>query len=113
MHNVIRCVDKSQEVLLETLLGTKSEYDCLRSYKISTVDAFQGAERDVIIMSCVRTGGIGFIKDKRRLNVALTRAKKHLIIVGCYKNLYPNPVWGALLSKIKQVGKILSSDFLK
>lgn len=98
---------------METLLGTKSEYDCLRGYKISTVDAFQGAERDVTIMSCVRTDGIGFIKDKRRLNVALTRAKRHLIMVGCYRNLALNPVWGALLNKVKQCGKILSSDFFK
>ena len=52
---------------------------------VNTVDGFQGSERDVIIISCVRSGqgqGIGFLQDKQRLNVALTRAKHCLIVIG-------------------------------
>ena len=51
---------------------------------VNTVDGFQGSERDVIIISCVRSGGgsIGFLQDKQRLNVALTRAKHCLVLIG-------------------------------
>jgi ATP-dependent RNA/DNA helicase IGHMBP2 len=55
------------------------------SIKINTVDAFQGQERDIIYISLVRSnnnGDIGFLKDYRRMNVAMTRAKKKLIIIG-------------------------------
>lgn len=51
-------------------------------FDVNTVDGFQGQERDVIIMSCVRSHRIGFLSDKQRLCVALTRAKHTLIICG-------------------------------
>jgi hypothetical protein len=50
--------------------------------KVSTVDAFQGEEKPIIILSTVRTKSIGFAGDERRVNVAITRGKRHLIIVG-------------------------------
>jgi superfamily I DNA and/or RNA helicase len=53
--------------------------------QINTVDAFQGQERDIIYISLVRSnekGDIGFLNDYRRMNVALTRAKKKLIVIG-------------------------------
>ncbi|CAB4015111.1 ZGRF1 isoform X2 [Paramuricea clavata] len=66
--------------------------------QISTVDAFQGGEKDVIILSCVRTKHIGFIDCERRTNVALTRAKRHLCIVGCGKILSSNSLWSKILT---------------
>ncbi len=55
---------------------------------VGTVDSFQGSEADVVILSLVRNnprsggGALGFLRDRRRMNVALSRAKSHLIIVG-------------------------------
>ncbi|XP_065909970.1 5'-3' DNA helicase ZGRF1-like isoform X2 [Dysidea avara] len=68
------------------------------SVLISTVDAFQGGERDVIILSCVRTRHAGFIDSDRRVNVALTRAKRHLLIVGNRHMLQSNPLWGRIIN---------------
>ena len=56
-----------------------------RAITVGTVDGFQGQERDVIIISMVRandTGEIGFLRDLRRMNVAITRARSKLIIIG-------------------------------
>ena len=59
-----------------------------QSVLVNTVDGYQGSERDVIIISCVRSGaGIGFLADSQRLNVALTRAKHCLIVIGDLENL--------------------------
>ena len=56
-----------------------------KSIKVSTIDSFQGQEMPVIVVSLVRSneeGNIGFLKDYRRMNVALTRAQEQLIVVG-------------------------------
>lgn len=58
-----------------------------QNLEVNTIDSFQGQERDVIIMSCVRTGGIGFLADTQRLNVALTRARRSLLLCGNFTSL--------------------------
>ena len=55
----------------------------MRQVQISTVDGFQGEEKDLIIISTVRTcESVGFLKDERRINVAVTRPRHHLFLFG-------------------------------
>ena len=57
----------------------------MKNWTVSTVDSFQGQEADIVIISTVRTKRIGFVDDRQRLNVALTRAKRVLRVVGSRK----------------------------
>mmetsp|Transcript_30611 Transcript_30611/g.97725 ORF Transcript_30611/g.97725 Transcript_30611/m.97725 type:complete len:203 (+) Transcript_30611:254-862(+) len=77
----------------------------------STVDGFQGREMDVVILSCVRAsrnsrpgGGIGFLADVRRMNVALTRARKSLWVLGHVQALERSPHWAALVRDARERG---------
>jgi regulator of nonsense transcripts 1 len=81
-----------------------------REIEISSVDSFQGREKDFIILSCVRSNenlGIGFLQDNRRLNVALTRAKYGLIICGNAKVLAKQQLWNNLLNHYNENGVLV------
>ncbi|CAN6621584.1 helicase Sen1p [Trichomonascus vanleenenianus] len=74
----------------------------------NTIDGFQGQEKEIIILSCVRAQedakGVGFLSDTRRMNVAITRAKCSLWILGNEDNLTKNPVWWRLIGNAKRRG---------
>ncbi len=70
---------------------------------VNTVDGFQGQERDVIVISLVRSnedGNIGFLRDLRRMNVAMTRARMKLIIIGDVSTLTRHPFYSRLHDSI-------------
>jgi ATP-dependent RNA/DNA helicase IGHMBP2 len=78
-----------------------------RLITINTVDAFQGQERDVIVISFVRSnekGEVGFLSDIRRSNVAMTRARKRLIMIGDSATLSSHPFYMKLLDYVQQEG---------
>jgi senataxin len=85
--------------------------------EVNSIDGFQGRERDVILFSTVRctTNGsnshsaraqIGFVADERRLNVAITRARKLLLIFGHADTLSIDPGWKALLQSLERRGLV-------
>ncbi|KAK6202328.1 DEAD-box type RNA helicase [Scheffersomyces amazonensis] len=78
----------------------------------NTVDGFQGQEKEIIIMSCVRaseTGNVGFLSDIRRMNVALTRARTTLWILGNIESLSRNGVWKRLIEDAKSRSSVIEA----
>ncbi|CAG8500553.1 4301_t:CDS:2 [Racocetra fulgida] len=91
---------KRQLAELKRLFALKIPNDLYKEMEFNTVDGFQGKEKDIIIFSCVRAGresSVGFLKDIRRMNVALTRAKSSLFILGNRQTLEKNPHWKELI----------------
>ena len=77
--------------------------DILSKVDFNTVDGFQGQEKDVIILSCVRAGpnvsAIGFLSDERRINVAITRCRSSLFILGDAATLKrSNQLWSKIVA---------------
>lgn len=75
-----------------------------RSISVNTVDGFQGQERDIILISLVRSndsGEIGFLRDLRRMNVAITRARMKLIILGDVPTMTRHPFYRQLWEYIE------------
>lgn len=79
-----------------------------KEMRISTIDSFQGQEKEIIILSLVRSnddGDIGFLKDYRRMNVAITRAKEQLFVIGDSATIGADAFYNAFLSYIENHGK--------
>jgi superfamily I DNA and/or RNA helicase len=77
-----------------------------RQISVNTVDGFQGQERDIIVISMVRSndeGQIGFLRDLRRMNVAITRARMKLIILGDRETMTRHPFYRQLWQYIEEL----------
>ncbi|GAB3423010.1 ATPase, T2SS/T4P/T4SS family [Niabella aquatica] len=75
--------------------------------RTSTIDSFQGQEKPVILLSLVRSneeGQIGFLKDYRRMNVAITRAREHLIVIGDSATIGADSFYQSFLNYVEQQG---------
>lgn len=101
---------KAQVQYLRQLLRQSAFFKPFRSLiTINTVDGFQGQERDVILISLVRAnegGQIGFLNDLRRMNVAITRARMKLMILGDASTLTKHPFYKKLYEYIDEKGII-------
>ncbi|MEP7251812.1 MAG: AAA domain-containing protein [Ginsengibacter sp.] len=79
--------------------------------RISTIDSFQGQEKENIIISLVRSndeGEIGFLKDYRRMNVAITRAKENLFVIGDSATIGADPFYNSFLTYVEKNGNYRS-----
>ena len=75
--------------------------------KLTQSDGFQGREKEAVVISTVRsntTGEVGFLADARRMNVALTRARRRLIVIGDSATLGANDFFGELLEWFESIG---------
>lgn len=99
---------KAQVQYLRSKIKADASLKPYRSlFTVNTVDGFQGQERDVIFISLVRTneeGQIGFLNDLRRMNVAITRARMKLVILGEAETLKHHGFYRRLLEFIQNIG---------
>lgn len=101
----------AQVRLLRSLIFEGYDYPNLKAFSdmitIDTVDGFQGQERDLMLISLTRSnekGEIGFLADERRMNVALTRAKRKLVLIGDSSTLAQNNFFDKLLAYFEKKG---------
>ncbi|XP_037686413.1 protein ZGRF1 [Choloepus didactylus] len=97
MIGVITLYKSQMYKLCHLLNALDFDHPNIKAVQVSTVDAFQGAEKEIIILSCVRTRQVGFIDSEKRMNVALTRGRRHLLIVGNLACLKKNRLWGCVI----------------
>ncbi|MEM6395760.1 MAG: AAA domain-containing protein [Bacteroidota bacterium] len=102
---------REQVVRARELFETEERFAEL-DLTIDTIDGFQGQERDLVYLSLVRSndkGEIGFLKDYRRINVAMTRARKQLVIVGDSATIGADPFYAKMLEYVEKVGSYVSA----
>lgn len=99
-------------IIREQLQNSPMLSSFLDFISVNTVDGFQGQERDVIYISLVRSNSrheIGFLKDTRRMNVAMTRARKKLVVVGDSATMGDHPFYRSFLDYIDDIGAYRSA----
>jgi regulator of nonsense transcripts 1 len=121
VKTLLKCTVKPEQIGIITPYEGQRCYIVSRMLKncasteieVSSVDSFQGREKDYIIMSCVRSNnhhGIGFLDDPRRLNVSLTRARYGLILVGNVMALSNHQLWINLLDHYQKMNLLVSGQ---
>jgi energy-coupling factor transporter ATP-binding protein EcfA2 len=93
---------REQVRLLKEHFGTHDQ-----QLSVNTIDSFQGQERDMVVISMTRSnnsGEIGFLADVRRMNVAMTRAKKKLVIIGDSSTIGRFPFYADMISYAESLG---------
>ncbi|XP_028353517.1 probable helicase senataxin isoform X1 [Physeter macrocephalus] len=102
---------KAQKTMIQKNLD--KEFDRKGPAEVDTVDAFQGRQKDCVIVTCVRAnamqGSIGFLASLQRLNVTITRAKYSLFILGHLRTLMENQHWNHLIQDAQKRGAIIKT----
>ncbi|CAN3368560.1 helicase Sen1p [Diutina catenulata] len=104
---------KEQIKVIRDMFIKKFGFNITYEIDFNTVDGFQGQEKEIIIMSTVRaseSGSVGFLSDVRRMNVALTRARTSLWILGNESSLRRNKVWRRLLDDAAKRGCVTNAS---
>ena len=104
---VISPYSKQVTILQEQILPIESLKKYARSISVNTIDSFQGQERDIVYISMTRSndeGNIGFLSDIRRMNVAMTRARKKLVVIGDSATLAQFPFYADFIEYAEGIG---------
>lgn len=109
---------RAQMLELKKQFAVKFGDSILKKVDFNTVDGFQGQEKDIIILSCVRAGpnvrSVGFLADVRRMNVAFTRAKSSLFILGHAATLErSDAIWARVVQDARERSHLLTVSSLQ
>lgn len=103
---------KHQVDLLKTLVISHPHYASWKNIMVHTIDGFQGQEKDILFIGMVRSnteGKTGFLHEIRRMNVALTRARKKLVVIGDGATLSQQPFYDEFISYVREQGTYQSA----
>jgi ATP-dependent RNA/DNA helicase IGHMBP2 len=104
---VISPYSKQVTILQEQILQIESLKKYAHRISVNTIDSFQGQERDIVYISMTRSndeGTIGFLSDIRRMNVAMTRARKKLVVIGDSVTLAQLPFYADFIEYTEKIG---------
>lgn len=104
---VISPYSKQVAILQEQILHIEFLKKYAHRISVNTIDSFQGQERDVVYISMTRSnteGNIGFLSDIRRMNVAMTRARKKLVVIGDSATLAQFPFYADFIEYAEKIG---------
>ncbi|CAG9316361.1 unnamed protein product [Blepharisma stoltei] len=102
---------RAQAEHIKKLLGNRFGDSWRHRIEVDSVDGYQGREKDYIILSLVRSENIGFLSDRRRMNVAITRARFALSILGNARCLRQNNDWDDLIDYYDGKSKLITIDY--
>ncbi|KAL7140603.1 hypothetical protein ABFS83_08G000100 [Erythranthe nasuta] len=98
---------------VQLLRDRLEEFPITKGVEVATIDSFQGREADAVIISMVRSnnlGAVGFLGDSRRMNVAITRARKHVAIICDSSTICHNTFLARLLRHIRYFGRVKHAE---
>ena len=94
------------EILKEAVQSSPELQEVIQAVSVNTIDSFQGQERDAVFISMTRSNAestIGFLSDVRRMNVAMTRARKKLVVVGDSATISQSPFYAGFIAYAQEL----------